>query len=73
VHPAAVDHLRSQLTARQRDVFDLLLEGLQTKEVASQLKLSPRTVEVHRSNILERFNVTSFAQLLRQMLLTRDS
>lgn len=59
---------RARLTARQRDVFDLLIHGLQTKEVARELGLSPRTVEVHRSSILDRLEVASFSQLLRQIL-----
>lgn len=63
---------RGRLTARQRDVFDLLIHGLQTKEVARELRLSPRTVEVHRANILERLAVSSFSQLLRQILGEQD-
>jgi DNA-binding NarL/FixJ family response regulator len=59
---------RALLTKRQQDVFDLLMRGLQTKDVARQLKLSHRTVEVHRAKILERLNVSSFAQLLQQLL-----
>lgn len=64
----ALEAQRMLLTDRQRDVFDLLIKGLQTKDVARQLALSPRTVEVHRAHILERLNVTSFSHLLRQIL-----
>ena len=59
---------RARLTARQREVFDELMKGLQTKEVARRLGLSHRTVEVHRANILDRLQVGSFAQLLRELL-----
>ena len=72
--PAEVDHSatlaeqRARLTVRQRDVFDQLMKGLQSKEVARKLGLSHRTVEVHRAHILERLGVSSFAKLLRDML-----
>lgn len=59
---------RSRLTDRQKEVFDELMKGLQTKEVARRLGLSHRTVEVHRANILERLQVHSFSQLLRELL-----
>jgi len=64
----ALDRYQAQLTERQREVFDLLMRGLQTKEVARQLGLSYRTVEVHRSQILKRLQVSSISQLLKQIL-----
>jgi DNA-binding NarL/FixJ family response regulator len=64
----AVDVLREKLTPRQLQVFDLLIRGLQTKEIARHLDLSPRTVEVHRAKILERLQISSFSQLLKQLL-----
>jgi two-component system, LuxR family, response regulator FixJ len=42
---SALEVQRGVLTERQRDVFDLLIRGLQTKDVARQLDLSPRTAE----------------------------
>lgn len=71
-HTSALEAQRALLTDRQRDVFDLLIHGLQTKDVARQLDLSPRTVEVHRANILERLNVSSFSQLLREILTRQE-
>ena len=59
---------RARLTARQRDVFDHLILGLQTKEVAALLDLSPRTVEVHRAQILKRLEAGSVSQLIRETL-----
>jgi DNA-binding CsgD family transcriptional regulator len=67
----AIDVLREKLTPRQLQVFDLLIRGLQTKEIARHLDLSPRTVEVHRAKILERLQMTSFSQLLKQLLADR--
>jgi DNA-binding CsgD family transcriptional regulator len=65
--------LRERLTGRQLEVFDLLMRGLQTKEIARHLDLSPRTVEVHRAKILERLHVSSFSALLKQLLARPDS
>lgn len=59
---------RARLTSRQCDVFDCLMRGMQTKEVAHVLALSPRTVEVYRAQILGRLEVTSVPQLLKQVL-----
>jgi DNA-binding CsgD family transcriptional regulator len=64
----SLNALRHRLTDRQRQVFDLLLRGLQTKEIARHLGLSPRTVEVHRGKILERLEMSNFSQLLKQLL-----
>ena len=61
---------REQLTMRQADVFDLLVQGLQSKPIAEHLGISSRTVEAHRAKILRRLNATSFAQLLSQALQT---
>jgi GAF domain-containing protein len=69
---AALDLHREQLTKRQREVFDLLMHGLQTKDVARQLNLSHRTVEAHRAKILEQFHVSSFTQLLQKFLARPD-
>ncbi len=59
---------RAQLTGRQAEIFDLLMQGLQSKEVARRLGLSPRTIEVHRAHILKRLGAESFAQLIRDFL-----
>lgn len=59
------DSLLSQLSPRERDVLILLVEGKQNKAVAHDLGISPRTVEVHRSRLMRRLNVSSFAELIR--------
>lgn len=55
----------SQLTAREREVMHLLGQGLQNREVAEQLGLSPRTVEVHKARILAKLGVRNLAELVR--------
>lgn len=52
------------LTAREREVLQLLAEGKSNKEVASALHLSVHTVETHRSNILEKLNLHGTPELI---------
>lgn len=61
----------STLTPRERDVMTLLVAGGTSKEVASDLHVSVRTVEGHRRRVLSKLNVTSAAQLVRAVLSTR--
>ena len=53
------------LTAREREVFDRAAQGLHSKEIASALGISPRTVEVHRTRIMEKLGVRNVAELVR--------
>ncbi|MBW4036612.1 MAG: response regulator [Proteobacteria bacterium] len=46
--------LAQDLTARQREVLDLVLAGQPSKAIAGKLRISPRTVEVHRAAIMRR-------------------
>ena len=53
------------LTARQKEVLRLIASGSSAKEVASVLKISIRTAEAHRANILERLGMQSTAELVQ--------
>jgi two-component system response regulator FixJ len=53
------------LTPRERDILDAIAAGLGNKAIARRLDLSPRTVEVHRANIMRRSGAESVAELLR--------
>ena len=53
------------LTPRERDILDGIAAGLGNKAIARQLELSPRTVEVHRANIMRRAGAGNVAELLR--------
>ena len=46
------------LTPREREVLQLLAEGNKTKEIASRLKVSAKTVETYRQQIMEKLNIT---------------
>ena len=63
----------ASLTPRERDVMSLLVAGGTSKEVASDLAISVRTVEGHRRRVLSKLNVTSAAQLVRIVMSTRDA
>ncbi len=56
------------LTAREREVFELIVEGKANKVVAIDLGLSERTVEIHRSNVMEKMGARSVAHLVRMHL-----
>lgn len=53
------------LTARERDVLDGLAQGLPNKTIAYDLGISPRTVEIHRANLMSKLNVRSLSEALR--------
>jgi two-component system response regulator DctR len=60
----------AELTERERDVMQLVVEGLPNKLIADQLDISVRTVEVHRSRVFDKMNVKSaveLANLLREL------
>jgi FixJ family two-component response regulator len=53
------------LTARERDVLEQAAKGLHAKEIAARLGISPRTVEVHKTRIMEKLGVRNIAELVR--------
>lgn len=60
------------LTARERDVLDGLANGLPNKTIAFDLGISPRTVEVHRANLMSKLQVRSLSQALRLAFAAKD-
>jgi len=63
--PDALADRLATLTAREREVMELALKGLSSKAIANKLSISYRTVEQHRSRLLEKFGVGSMTELLR--------
>ncbi len=53
------------LTTRQHEILQLVAEGLSAKEIADQLKISHRTVEFHKTKIMEQLNVHSTTDLVK--------
>ncbi len=55
----------SPLTSREREVVQLVAEGKANKEVAGILKISVKTVETHRKNIMDKLGLTSVSDVVR--------
>ena len=53
------------LTSRERDVLNGLAQGLPNKTIAYDLGISPRTVEIHRANLMSKLKVRSLSEALR--------
>ncbi len=53
------------LTGRQREVLQFIAEGLSTKEIAHRLNLSVKTIETHRTELMERLDIHGVAGLVR--------
>jgi two-component system, LuxR family, response regulator FixJ len=59
------------LTPRERGVLDLVIVGKTSKEIARSLDISPRTVEIHRRNLMEKMAANTLADLVRMRLMAR--
>lgn len=58
----------SVLTARERQVMELVAKGCHNREIATTLGISPRTVEVHKARVMEKLDVQSVPELVRIVL-----
>jgi FixJ family two-component response regulator len=55
----------ARLTPRERDVLALLADGLQHREIAQRLTISPRTVEVYKARMMEKLQCRTLAEVVR--------
>ena len=53
------------LTRREREIFQLAADGLKSAEIAAQLSISPRTVEMHRANFMRKLHLKTHNDLVR--------
>lgn len=60
-----------RLTSREREVLEQAARGLHAKEIAAALGISPRTVEVHKTRIMEKLGVRNVAELVRFAIAAR--
>jgi DNA-binding NarL/FixJ family response regulator len=58
----------AKLTSRQREILQLIAEGNNTKEIAFLLKLSVKTVEAHRTQLMQRLGINDIPSLVRQAM-----
>lgn len=61
----AAEARRSQLTPREAQVFQGLIEGKSNKEIALDLEISPRTVEIFRAKVMEKMQAPTLSALVR--------
>jgi FixJ family two-component response regulator len=60
-----------RLTTREQEVLDLLVDGLSSRDIASQLDLSTKTIEAHRARINDKMRSDDLAHLVRMVLTAR--
>ena len=65
--------LLARLTPRERQVLDLIASGRLNKQIADDLSISIKTVEAHRANIMDKFEVRTMADLMRKFLTARTT
>lgn len=65
---AEITERASQLTARERDVFEAIVAGDSNKAAALRLGISPRTVEIYRANVMTKMHANSLSELVRMAL-----
>jgi DNA-binding NarL/FixJ family response regulator len=63
--PSTPAQVTTDLTPREREVLQLLAEGRTTKQIASQLNVSVKTVETHRRQVMEKLDIHSVAELTK--------
>ena len=59
--------VKADLTAREREVAALVLEGLTAKEIGKALGISPRTVEIYRGRLLRQYQAGSTVELVQKL------
>ncbi len=62
----------STLTEREHEVLHHVVEGKANKVIAADINLSQRTVEIHRSRVMEKMGTKSLAHLVRQVMQVKD-
>lgn len=61
------------LTHREREIMDLVIQGLANKQMAYQLGLAEKTIETHRSRVMKKMAVDSVAELVRMVLAVNEA
>jgi len=68
---AEIEHRISTLSPREKDVLTGLIEGRANKQIAFDLGISPRTVEIYRANLMNKMQADSLSDLVRMALLAQ--
>lgn len=62
------ESIRESITKREREILSLIVQGLTSSEIAKRLYISPRTVETHRANLMQKLDIKNTAGLVRYAL-----
>ena len=71
-HRLELEERLARLTKREREVMELLVDGKQNKIIAQELNISPRTVELHRSRVMEKLHAHSLSEIVKVALLVTE-
>lgn len=56
---------KHSITEREQEILQLIVDGLTSKQIAEKLYISPRTVDTHRANLMEKLELNNIAELVR--------
>ena len=65
---SALRQLKADLTAREREIAALLIEGLTSKLIGKRLDISPRTVDVYRARLMRKYGASTTPELVHKLL-----
>ena len=68
---AEVSKRIEDLTRREKEVLDMVVTGRANKRIAEEMKISPKTLDIHRSKVLQKMKAESVADLVRMVLTQR--
>ena len=60
------------LTRREREIMELVVAGEASKTIGKKLGISPKTVDIHRANIMKKLNVHTIAELVHNRLALKE-
>lgn len=63
----------ARLSGREREVLELVTEGMSSKEIGTRLGLSPRTIEAHRASLFDKLEVNTLAELIKLFVYAIDA
>jgi DNA-binding NarL/FixJ family response regulator len=64
----STEEITGDLTKQEKRIIELCYEGLQAKEIADHLNISPRTVQAHKTNIFLKLGINSTAEMVKYAL-----
>jgi FixJ family two-component response regulator len=71
--PITIKQRISALTTREREIMDLVVSGKLNKQIADELNISMKTVELHRSHVMQKMQVRSLAELVKMTVVYEES